>query len=136
MKSNLIRKRAEKWMGKHKKTDIRYDIRLFDNRQYSVKFKMKAPSDIISKLAEWMLKRQGVNEKIEMSSFNVDERLHGKALKGFRVAVNDVERQVKNDVHGFKFVTFVVDEFKYDKIDEKNYLVKLKLIGDYVILDP
>jgi hypothetical protein len=131
---NPVKRRAEKWMSKNKKTDIKFDIRLFDNRMYSVKFNMTVPADIITKLAEWMLKRQGVKEKVNLREFEVDERLHGKVLKGFKKAIDDVERQVKKDIQSFKFITFTVEKFKYTAIDNKKYDVKMLLKGDYAIV--
>lgn len=130
---SLVKRRAERWMTKNKKSDIKYDIRLFDNRTYIVKFTMLVDANVITKLAEWMIKRQGVKENVDLKEFEVDERLHGKVLKGFRKAIDDVEKQVQKDVHNFKFITFLVHKFKYIKKTEKEYEVNMVLKGDYTI---
>jgi hypothetical protein len=131
----LIRKRAEKWVTKNIKSDIKYDIRLFDNRLYKVTFQMTVPSDIITKLAGWMLAKKGVKEKVNLSEFEVDARLHGKVLKGFRETINKVEKQVMADIAGFRFVTFIVDKFVYKDIGENKYSVTMILKGDYTITE-
>jgi hypothetical protein len=131
----LLMKRAERWMAKNKQTDINYDIRLYENRTYRVSFQMTVPSDIITKLAGWMLAKQGVNEKVNLSEFEVDKRLHAKVLKGFGKTIDEVEKQVKKDISGFKLVTFIVEKFTYKDIGDQKYLVKMILNGDYVIAE-
>jgi hypothetical protein len=96
---------------------------------------MTVPSDIITKLAGWMLAKQGVNEKVNLSEFEVDKRLHAKVLKGFGKTIDEVEKQVKKDISGFKLVTFIVEKFTYKDIGDQKYLVKMILNGDYVIAE-
>lgn len=123
-------------MQKQKKTDIKYDIRLFDNRQFSLKFTMQAPADIITKLAKWMAKKQGETANMSIAEFAVDERLNPKILKGFRKSIEQVEKKVKKDIAGFSFVTFHIDECTYKKAAEKKFNVKIRISGDFVINDP
>ena len=118
-------------MEKHKKTDIKYDIHCFDNRQYKIDFEMSVPADIISKLAEWFIKRQGSNQKIDMNEFEVDERLYPKVLKGFRKAIDEVEKKTQKDMPGFHFITIRINRFKYNKVSEDTYRVFIVIVGDY-----
>ena len=127
----FVEKRAEKWMEKHKKTDIKYNIHCYDNRQYLIDFQMSVPSDTISKLAEWFLKRQGSNQKVDMDEFEVDERLYPKVLKGFKKAINEVEVKTQKDMPGFHFITIRIKNFKYKKVSEDTFRVYIVIVGDY-----
>jgi hypothetical protein len=118
-------------MEKHKKTDIKYDIHVYDNRQYLVDFSMMVPADIIAKLAEWFVKKQGSNQKIDIDEFEVDERLYPKVLKGFKKAINEVELKTQKDMPGFHFVTIRIKNFKYKRAAEDVFRVFITVIGDY-----
>jgi len=127
------RKRAEKWMGKHHKTDIHYDIRLYDTEEFRIKFDLEVPSAIITKLAAWFLKRKGLNANVTMDEFDVDERLYGKVLNGFKKTIKEVEQDTAKDLPGFKIVTMKVKSFKYKEIpNTEKFRVDLWIQGDYV----
>ena len=128
----LGRRKADKWMQRHQKTKMNYDIRLFDNRMFFLSFTMQAPADIITKLAKWMAKRKGA-DAFTMKEFSVDERLHSKVLKGFRKAIDEVRKKTAKDIPGFDILTLSVDDFKYVENGEGKYDVKLKLSGNYVV---
>jgi len=130
---SIVKKRAAKWVEKHQKTDINFDIRLYDNRRYMVKFNMEVTADTISKLAEWFLKRKGINKSIELNEFSVDERLYGKVLKGFRKAIDDVEKNTAEDINGFRFLNVSIKDFKYKKKNKEKYEVVLKIEGDFTL---
>jgi len=129
---SLMKKRAEKWMSKNKKTDIMYDIRLYDNDQFRIKFNLEVPSDVITKLAGWFLKRKGINSKVTLDEFDVDERLYGKILKGFGKTIREVEKDTAKDIPGFKIVAMTIKNFKYKAMSNKKYRVDLWIQGDYV----
>ncbi|MFW6121187.1 MAG: hypothetical protein ACOC80_09865 [Petrotogales bacterium] len=130
---SIVKRRAEKWMAKNKQSDINYDIRLFDNHTFFLDFDLIVPAGIINTLAEWFMKRKGVDAKADIDSFDVDERLHGKVLKGMRKTIQEVEKKTEKDLPGFKFITIVVDKFKYKRISQENYGVDIKFKGDFVM---
>jgi len=131
----LARRRADKWMEKHKKSELRYDIRLFDNRQFFLEFTMKAPSDIITKLAKWMAQRQGT-DVFYMDKFSVDERLHTKMLTGFKKSITEVEKKTAKDIPGFGIIHMKIDDCTYEESAPSTYDVHIKISGDYAITDP
>lgn len=129
----LGRRVADRWMKKHKKSEIKYDIRLFDNRMFSLSFTMQAPSDIITKLAKWMAKKREDAQAMTMKEFAVDQRLYPQLLNGFRKAITEVEKKTKKDIPGFGIVTLQIEDTTYKETGDNTYDVHVKMMGDYTI---
>jgi len=128
----LIDRRASRWVEKKAKTNIHYEMHVFKDRQFRCDFDMKVPSDWITKLADWFIKKQGAKENLSIDSFEVPESLHGKVLKQFKFFILEAQEKTARQLPGFHLVTLHIERFKYNKIQGKDeFFVEISIGGDY-----
>ncbi|MCJ7458338.1 MAG: hypothetical protein MUP17_05045 [candidate division Zixibacteria bacterium] len=130
----LLDKRASRWMEKRVKTNIHYQMHVFADRRFRCDFDMQVPSDWITTMANWFVKRQTSQENVSLDSFEVPEQLYGKVLKQFRLFIIEAQQKTAEKMPGFHLVTLRIQKFTYNKIPNKEeFFVEISISGDYLL---
>jgi hypothetical protein len=116
------------------KTDIKYKMHVFKDRRFRCDFDMIVPSDWITKLANWFIKRQTSQENVSIDSFEVPEQLYGKVLKQFKLFILEAQQKTAEKLPGFHLVTLHIEKFTFNKIQNKEkFFVEISIGGDYLL---
>ena len=111
---------------------MKYDIRLYDNHNYKVGLETTIPKGWISDVANSLMKKKQAQEAQKLEEFSVDEQLHPKIVKKLTAQIDDVQKQVRQDLPNFKIHTVNVNDFKYRQQGEV-YVVSILLDGYYEV---
>lgn len=120
-----------------KKEDIKYDIDLFDDGSYELEFSFEIDNAVLKAAVESMKKQQEflmkINEEFDkLDYFIVDQRYYGIVEKGMRKLVKKVEREVRQDIRGFRIVSGKIDVIAFQRTDSKTWMADIRMRGEYV----
>ena len=120
-----------RWLRRQRKEqEVNYSIELYDNNTFRLKWWFDIESSLMKKIVETTKAyKDGVINLLDEWEIS-DPKLKDAMWKPLRKLIRKLEKEIREDIPDFMFVTMIIDDTRFKKVGDK-YRCDIVIKGDY-----